>query len=71
MHDQLMSRTRQLIAGCPCDNGCPSCVGPVGETGPLAKTVALRILAHLSHERDNHITAGAGSVAGSLDEMPF
>ena len=37
----------KLIAGCPCDRGCPSCVGPVGETGPLAKQVALTILERL------------------------
>ena len=27
-----------------CESGCPGCVGPVGNTGPLAKTAALRIL---------------------------
>jgi DEAD/DEAH box helicase domain-containing protein len=44
MHDLLLSRTRELIGGCPCDSGCPSCVGPEGNTGPLAKLVASRIL---------------------------
>jgi DEAD/DEAH box helicase domain-containing protein len=44
MHDELVARTRELIAGCPCDHGCPTCVGPVGETGPEAKPVALFIL---------------------------
>jgi len=44
MHGPLLDRTRQLIAGCPCESGCPSCVGPEGNTGPHAKTVALRIL---------------------------
>ena len=44
MHDDLLARTRALIAGCECEHGCPTCVGPVGNTGPLAKTVALRIL---------------------------
>jgi len=44
MHDTLLARTRQLIAGCECQHGCPTCVGPVGNTGPLAKMVALRIL---------------------------
>jgi DEAD/DEAH box helicase domain-containing protein len=47
MHLQLLARTRALIEGCGCENGCPTCVGPVGETGPLAKTVALRLLQHL------------------------
>jgi DEAD/DEAH box helicase domain-containing protein len=44
MHDELLTRTRALIADCECENGCPGCVGPIGNTGPLAKTVALRIL---------------------------
>jgi DEAD/DEAH box helicase domain-containing protein len=44
MHDDLLRRTRDLIAGCECGQGCPTCVGPIGNTGPLAKVVALRIL---------------------------
>ena len=44
MHENLLARTRELIAGCECEHGCPTCVGPVGNTGPLAKSVALRIL---------------------------
>jgi DEAD/DEAH box helicase domain-containing protein len=47
MHDLLLERTRDLIAGCPCESGCPSCVGPEGHTGPHAKQVASRILDHL------------------------
>jgi DEAD/DEAH box helicase domain-containing protein len=60
MHADLLSRTRELIATCPCDNGCPSCVGPVGQNGPLAKTVALRILDHL-----------VGRPVPSLEDAPF
>jgi DEAD/DEAH box helicase domain-containing protein len=44
MHGVLLARTRDLIAGCPCDCGCPSCVGPEGRSGPHAKLVASRIL---------------------------
>jgi DEAD/DEAH box helicase domain-containing protein len=44
MHDDLLAKTRELIAGCDCEAGCPTCVGPIGDTGPLAKTAALRIL---------------------------
>ncbi len=45
MRQALLAKTRDLIASCPCESGCPSCVGPLGEVGPLAKTVALDILA--------------------------
>ncbi|MDP9324019.1 MAG: DEAD/DEAH box helicase [Acidobacteriota bacterium] len=47
MHALLLERTRELIAGCPCASGCPSCVGPEGNTGPHAKQVAWRILDRL------------------------
>jgi DEAD/DEAH box helicase domain-containing protein len=47
MHALLLERTRDLITGCPCDSGCPSCVGPEGNTGPHAKDVASLILERL------------------------
>jgi DEAD/DEAH box helicase domain-containing protein len=47
MHETLLARTRELIAECPCESGCPSCVGPEGNTGPRAKAVALEILSGL------------------------
>jgi DEAD/DEAH box helicase domain-containing protein len=51
MHADLVAGTRELIAGCPCDHGCPTCVGPVGETGPAAKQVALLILDRITGRR--------------------
>jgi DEAD/DEAH box helicase domain-containing protein len=48
MHEPLLERTADLIAGCPCDSGCPSCVGPEGATGPLAKAAALHLLRALT-----------------------
>jgi DEAD/DEAH box helicase domain-containing protein len=47
MHAPLLARTHDLITGCPCDSGCPSCVGPEGNTGPHAKLVASDILERL------------------------
>ncbi len=44
MHGVLLARTHELIATCPCPSGCPSCVGPEGNTGPHAKAVASQIL---------------------------
>jgi DEAD/DEAH box helicase domain-containing protein len=51
MHDELVTATRRLIADCACESGCPGCVGPVGNTGPLAKAAALRILDLITEER--------------------
>ena len=47
VHDLLLRRTRELISACPCENGCPSCVGPAGEKSEKTKEVALRLLEHL------------------------
>ena len=48
MRDLLLARTRELIDACGCDRGCPSCVGPVGETGPRAREVASALLRQLT-----------------------
>ena len=58
MHGELLSRTRELIAGCDCEHGCPTCVGPIGNTGPLAKVVALRILEHINAQASGRLEAG-------------
>jgi len=70
MHDELVAKTRQLIAECQCEHGCPGCVGPIGDTGPLAKAAALRILDLLTASEANAI--GSGAPAGDHDvEAPF
>ena len=43
-HDGLLTAARHLIETCPCAHGCPTCVGPTLEVGPLAKETALAIL---------------------------
>lgn len=48
MHDELLARTKELIDECPCQSGCPSCVGPEGATGPHTKAVAQDLLRRLS-----------------------
>ena len=61
MHAPLLERTRELITGCPCDSGCPSCVGPEGNTGPHAKLVASEILDRLL----------SGTAMAAASDMPF
>jgi DEAD/DEAH box helicase domain-containing protein len=45
----LLSRARRLIESCPCPGGCPSCVGPGGETESerSRKAIALDLLEDL------------------------
>ena len=51
MHEELVAGARRLIGECACESGCPACVGPIGDAGPLAKTAALRILDLLTGDR--------------------
>jgi DEAD/DEAH box helicase domain-containing protein len=46
-HALLVQKTRELITACPCEQGCPSCVGPAGDLAPRAKEAALAILDRL------------------------
>jgi len=46
---RLLRQTAELLAGCGCDAGCPSCVGPVGEVGERGKEVAARLLSALAN----------------------
>ncbi len=47
LHGELLARTRDLIADCACEAGCPSCVGPAGDASEQAKQVASSLLAAL------------------------
>jgi DEAD/DEAH box helicase domain-containing protein len=47
MFGKLLEHAAGLLAACPCESGCPSCVGPVGEIGERGKEAASRILAEL------------------------
>jgi DEAD/DEAH box helicase domain-containing protein len=41
---KLFSTALNLITQCSCEQGCPSCVGPIGEIGEKGKETAIRIL---------------------------
>jgi len=43
----LLEHCLKTIKICPCQEGCPSCVGPTKESGKQAKQVALEILKNL------------------------
>ena len=45
--DTLLNRTLELISACPCENGCPSCVGPAADRSERTKEVASQILGRL------------------------
>jgi DEAD/DEAH box helicase domain-containing protein len=45
---ELYRAALDLARSCPCEHGCPSCVGPLNEVGPLGKPTAQRLLAALA-----------------------
>jgi len=48
MRDVLLAKALQVAEDCPCEYGCPSCVGPVGEIGEDGKKTAIRLLRELT-----------------------
>jgi DEAD/DEAH box helicase domain-containing protein len=51
IHEALMRQAFDTVANCACEDGCPSCVGPVGEEASGGKKETLAILeALLKHD---------------------
>jgi len=48
LEKSLLEHCLKTIEICPCQEGCPSCVGPTKESGRQAKQVALEILKNLT-----------------------
>ncbi|MDD4896226.1 MAG: DEAD/DEAH box helicase, partial [Atribacterota bacterium] len=44
LRDKILVAARELIENCGCDEGCPSCVGPINQVGNQGKQSALFIL---------------------------
>ena len=50
LRGKLLEGAIEALSGCGCEDGCPSCVGPLGEVGEGGKKAAGRILAALVEE---------------------
>lgn len=48
LHADLAQHALDLVISCPCNDGCPSCVGPGGENGSGGKREAIALLKALS-----------------------
>ena len=51
LHDQLVRESLRLVNDCPCEDGCPACVGPAGENGIGGKAEAKAILVQMTSEK--------------------
>jgi DEAD/DEAH box helicase domain-containing protein len=60
MHAELIAAARDLVRGCDCVMGCPSCVGPWTEVGQDAKSAVAGLLVGLggSSLKVLHLQAG-------------
>ncbi|MBI2862211.1 MAG: DUF1998 domain-containing protein, partial [Chloroflexi bacterium] len=47
LHRQLLERCSEIVAACPCDEGCPSCVGAPLELGKDGKQLTTGLLGKL------------------------
>ncbi|PKN92263.1 MAG: ATP-dependent helicase [Chloroflexi bacterium HGW-Chloroflexi-6] len=47
LHAELLARGLEHVRACPCEDGCPSCVGPGGENGLGGKAETLALLKQL------------------------
>jgi DEAD/DEAH box helicase domain-containing protein len=51
-HHELILHAHDLVRTCPCPDGCPSCVGPGGESGEGGKLETLALLKALSSQAE-------------------
>lgn len=47
MQRLLLEKALQIVGDCPCEQGCPSCAGPVGEIGTDGKATSKLLLKEL------------------------
>lgn len=47
MQRLLLEKALQIVSDCPCEQGCPSCAGPVGEIGTDGKPTSKLLLKEL------------------------
>ncbi|MBQ8159705.1 MAG: DEAD/DEAH box helicase [Clostridia bacterium] len=59
MQHLLLDKALDIVSHCTCSQGCPSCVGPVGEVGIDGKETAVMILRHLQ-EKNRRLTEKGG-----------
>ncbi|MFK7742559.1 MAG: DEAD/DEAH box helicase [Planctomycetota bacterium] len=59
VHRDILTAAAQLVGGCRCRSGCPSCVGPQASLGVRSKSVAHGILRALLEDVDRMLPPAA------------
>ena len=50
IYPQVVQAALELVEGCPCENGCPSCVGPALEVGDNGKKSGIALLRYIQQQ---------------------
>ncbi len=50
LREELLRQALELVSACPCEDGCPSCVGPAGENGMGGKMETIAVLKELTRD---------------------
>lgn len=53
MKKDIYQSARQVISECPCEHGCPSCIGPGSSTDPARKHHAVKLFDYLIQKLQN------------------
>jgi len=54
LHDDLLNGALDLVRTCTCEQGCPACVGPIGEVGVETKQNTLILLEAMLGKSEDH-----------------
>ena len=68
-HRDLLGAALDVVTRCSCPAGCPACVGPTAEVGPLGKETVVRLLQHLG-SGPMPTAADAGDLEAPCEEEP-
>ncbi len=68
-HRDLLGAALDVVTRCSCPAGCPACVGPTAEVGPLGKETVERLLKHLAGGPSPTV-ADVGDLEAPAEEEP-
>jgi len=69
MAGELFTETARLITSCPCQTGCPSCVGPEMEVGEHGKQGAAALLRFAAATADLNMARPSPEPVAQLDQQ--
>jgi DEAD/DEAH box helicase domain-containing protein len=69
-HREVLGTMATVLAECPCESGCPGCVGAESEVGPVGKRLAVRVLDRMLQSARQPRSSGATTPVPLTDALP-